>query len=232
MATVEDAMQVAKTLKKVKRPGKAANDGPEREHIYQHYFVGANFTIPGLLGASTHADMAKKRLQGAANLEVTPLAELTPGQMATLKVKVTNVAAGHNLPTSLTEVRQMWLDVEVTDAAGQKLLRSGWLDKDQNIEPEAIIFDTYAVDKDGKHTVKPWEIVRFEYNHTIPPKGSAQEKYSFMVPLGAKGPLQAKVTLRYRSYPQAVANLLLGKNAPVLPIVDMVTVSKSISIVK
>jgi hypothetical protein len=28
--------------------------------------------------------------------------------------------------------------------------------------------------------------------------------------------------LRYRSYPQSVANRLLGKAAPVLPVVDMV----------
>lgn len=230
MATVEDATKVAQTLKKVNRPGKAADEGPVREHIYQHNFVGANFTIPALLGAPKHADMAKKRLQSAANLEVTPLTEIKLGQMGTLKVKVTNVGAGHNLPTSLTEVRQMWLEVEVTDLSGKKLFHSGWLDKEHNIEPEAVIFDTYAVDKDGHHTAKPWEIVRFEHNRTIPPKGSATEKYSFMVPSGTKGPLKTKVTLRYRSYPQALANLLLGKGAPVLPIVDMVTVSKSIQI--
>jgi len=232
MAPVEDAVKVAQTMKKVNRPGKAANEGPERPHIYQHNFVGANFTIPGLLGATGHADMAKKRLQSAAALELTPPTRLKTGEMGTLKVKVTNVGAGHNLPTSLTEVRQMWLEVEVTDAKGRKLLRSGWLDKEHNIEPEAIIFDTYAVDKDGKHTVKPWEIVRFEHNRTIPPKGSAEEKYSFLVPAGTRGPLQAKVRLRYRSYPQAVANLLLGKSAPVLPIVDMATMAKSIEIVK
>lgn len=232
MASVEDAVTIAQTLKKVNHPGKAANDGPERDHIYRHYFVGANFTIPALLGAPTHADMAKKRLQSAARLELGAPEMLKPGQMGTLKVKVVNVAAGHNLPTSLTEVRQMWLEVEVRDGKGKKLLHSGWLDKEHNIEPEAVIFDSYAVDKNGNHTVKPWEIVRFEYNHTIPPKGSATEKYDFLVPAGTRGPINAKVTLRYRSYPQAVANLLLGKDAPVLPIVDMATISQSIALAK
>jgi len=221
MATVEDAVEVANTLKKVKRPGKAAENGPEREHVYAHYFVGGNFTIPGLLKNEKHAKMAEQRLKSAAKLEVFPPQELKPGKLATVEVKVTNVGAGHNLPTSLTEVRQMWLDVEVTDADGNKLLSSGWLDKDHNIDPDAVIFNANAMDKDDHHTVKPWEIVRFESNNTIPPKGSATEKYSFVVPEKNKGPLKVKATLRYRSYPQAVANLLLGDGAPVLPIVDM-----------
>jgi len=41
------------------------------------------------------------------------------GEVVTLEVKVRNVAAGHNLPTSLTEVRQMWLDVQAVDGAGR-----------------------------------------------------------------------------------------------------------------
>ena len=221
MASVEDAIQVAKTLKKVKRPGKAADEGPVREHVYSHYFVGGNFTIPALLGAPEHAEMAKKRLQSAAKLEIIPQGGLKLRGLGKFKVKVYNVGAGHNLPTSLTEVRQMWLQVQVRDATGKKLLNSGWLDKEHNLEPDTVIFHAYAVDAEGRHTVKPWEIVRFEYNNTIPPKGSGTGEYSFLVPADAKGPLHIEATLRYRSYPQKVANLLLGKSAPVLPIVDM-----------
>jgi hypothetical protein len=36
--------------------------------------------------------------------------------------------------------------------------------------------------------------------------------------------------LRYRSYPQSVANLLLGKDAPVLPIVDMTEARQTITV--
>ncbi|MBI5788291.1 MAG: hypothetical protein HZA78_05495 [Candidatus Schekmanbacteria bacterium] len=230
MATVEDAMEVARTLKKVLRPGKAANEGPERSHIYSHYFVGGNVTIPALLGYNKHADMAKKRLQSAAKVEIIAPAEMKTGQLGTVKVKITNVGAGHNLPTSLTEVRQMWLEVLICDKDGNKILHTGWLDKDHNIEPEATIYNTPGVDKDGHQTVKPWEVARFEYDNTIRPKGSATEVYSFVVPSTQKGPIQIKATLCYRSYPQAVANLLLGKDAPVLPIVDMAAASGSIKV--
>lgn len=221
MATVEDSIETARTLKKVKRPGKAAWEGPERDHVYPHFFVGGNFTVTALLGADTHAEMARKRLQSAAKVEIIKPEELESGEVGAVKVKVTNVGAGHNLPTSLTEVRQMWLDVRVTDALGTVLVSSGWLDKEHNIEPEAVVYNSSAMDKDGHHTIKPWEVVRFEYNKTIQPKGSATETYSFAVPDKSKFPLTATAVLRYRSYPQKVANMLLGKDAPVLPIVDM-----------
>jgi hypothetical protein len=149
--------------------------------------------------------------------------------MATVGVKVTNVGAGHNLPTSLTEVRQLWIDLQVTDAGGRQIFRSGDLDEKGDLKEDARVFCAHAVDKDGKHTVKPWEIVRFEYVKTIPPKGSATEQFSFMVPADAKLPLEIKAVLRYRSYPQSVANLLLGKGAPVLPVVDMVEKSAKIT---
>lgn len=228
MVPVELMFETARTLKKQKNPGKAADDGPEREHIYTHEFVGGNFTVTDMLGAKKHAEIAKKRLKGAATVEVTS-DRLIKG-FGQINVKVTNIAAGHNLPTSLTEIRQMWLDVTITDKAGKKeLFSSGKLDKDGNIEKDSVIFNTSAVDKDGRHTIKPWEITRFEYDKTIPPKGYALEDFAFPVPDGVSG-ISVLVKLRYRSYPQAVANLLLGADTPVLPVLDMVVVEKEFKI--
>jgi hypothetical protein len=116
----------------------------------------------------------------------------------------------------------MWLEVVVSDANGNKLLHSGNLDDEGTIDPKATIFNARAVDTKGKHTYKPWEINRFEYNNTIPPKGSSTVDYTFLVPVGVNGPLKVSATLRYRSYPQSLANQLLGKDAITLPIVDMV----------
>ena len=221
MMPLEKAIEVAQTLEKPKNPGKASIMGPERDQVYTHEFVGGNFTVTSLLGSERHAEIARGRLQHAAELDVQGPESAQKGSMVTVKVKVTNVGAGHHLPTSLTEVRQMWLDVWVKDAAGAEIFRSGALDTEGNIDEEAVIFNAHAVTEDGHHTVKPWEIARFEYNHTIPPKGSATEKYSFLIPSHAQGPVTIEATLRYRSYPQSVANMLLGDEAPVLPVVDM-----------
>jgi hypothetical protein len=221
MMPVEKAIEVAKTLKRPKNPGKPCITGPDRDNMFTHEFVGANFTVPALLGYKKHSAIAEKRLKSAAELDVSASSSFKAGEMATFFVKVTNVGAGHNLPTSLTEVRQMWLDVKVTDKYGKEIFRSGAIDAKGDIEKSARIFNAYSVDKNGHHTVKPWEIVRFEFNRTIPPKGSSTEPFSFMVPKKLKDALNITAVLRYRSYPQSVANMLLGENAPVLPIVDM-----------
>ena len=115
-----------------------------------------------------------------------------------LRVKVNNETAGHNLPTSLVEVRQMWLDVRVTDEQGVELFRSGAVDDQGDIDKDAVMFHGVAVDAEGNPTVLPWEMTRFTYFHTIPPKGHTIERYAFAVPPRAKGPFKATATLRYR----------------------------------
>jgi len=222
MKPLEQAVETARTLKIIENPGKACAMGPDRDQIYTHEFVGGNFTVTSLLGSQEHAEIAKQRLKSAAELTLTAPEQIVPGNIATVEVTVTNVAAGHNLPTSLTEVRQMWLEVVVTDTNGTTLLHSGNTDEDGTIDPKAKMFNARAVDVQGKHTYKPWEINRFEYNNTIPPKGSSTTDYTFLVPAAVKGPVKVHATLRYRSYPQSLANQLLGKDAITLPVVDMV----------
>jgi len=221
MMPIEQAIETARTLKKQSNPGKACVTGPERDQFFTHEFVGGNFTITSLLGSPQHAEIAKKRLKSAAELNLNLSDYVERGNLATLGIKVTNVGAGHNLPTSLTEVRQMWIELLVTDANGSPIYHSGKLDKEGNIDPRAKIFHAKSVDKEGKHTYKPWEINRFEYNYTIPPKGSTITEYTFLVPKKVKGPLTVNATLRYRSYPQSLADLLLGKDTIILPIVNM-----------
>jgi len=127
-------------------------------------------------------------------------------------VKVTNERAGHHLPTSLTEVRQVWLEVVIKDEQGNELLRNGTQTVANEVPMEAMIFNAHAVDKNGQDTMLPWEIVRFVDVNTIPPKSYKYGKYYFNVPDGVK---QVTITakLHYRSFSQGLADLLLGKNA-------------------
>ena len=71
-----------------------------------------------MLASNLHKkyDMAIAKLKAAAELEISPV--YAKGQLAEIKVRVKNVRAGHNLPTSLTNVREMWLEVTAKDAAG------------------------------------------------------------------------------------------------------------------
>jgi len=220
MVPVEVAIETAKTLKKPEKlPGQPCITGPKRDYMYTHEFIGGNAVITKLMGSDKHSEMAIKRLQNAAELEVK-LDDIKKGKVGELKVKVINETAGHNLPTSLTEVREMWLEVYVKDEKGNVIFKSGALDKDGNVDEEAESFNALAVDEKGHHTVKPWEIARFEYNNTIPPKGFRAVKYNFLIPKTAKK-LTADVKLNYRSYPQKVANAILGQGAPKIPVILM-----------
>jgi nitrate/TMAO reductase-like tetraheme cytochrome c subunit len=230
MMPIEKAIETARTLQKPKNPGKASPMGRKRENVFSHEFVGGNFTVTKLLGAEKHSEIAVQRLQSAAELELQLPPKARTGDIARITVRVSNVGAGHNLPTSLTEVRQMWLDVAVVDAGGAELYRSGALDSGHNLAPGTVLFHSEAVDAAGHHTIKPWEIERFAYNTTIPPKGYADREFAFLVPEGTEGPLTVDVKLRYRGYPQKVANLLLGDDAPVLPIVDMTSTAAELPV--
>lgn len=219
MVPVEVAITTAKTLKKPEKlPGKPSTTGPHRDYVYTHEFVGGNAVIPKLMGSQKHSDMAIKRLQNAAELEVK--FEKEKAGLGELQVKVINETAGHNLPTSLTEVREMWLEIIVKDKKGNVVYQSGVLDNEGNIPDGTEVFNAYAVDEEGKHTVLPWKIERFEYNNTIPPKGSKKVTYRFLLPKNEKD-LDISVRLNYRSFPQKVANALLGKDAPKIPTILM-----------
>jgi hypothetical protein len=143
-----------------------------------------------------------------------------------LKVKVTNERAGHHLPTSLTEVRQVWLEVVVKDEEGKELLRSGTLDAYNKLPAETVIFNAHAVDENGQDTQLPWEIVRFVDVNTIPPKGYKYGKYYFNLH-GNASKFTVTARLHYRSFSQSLADLLLGKDAVKVPSVEMAVIEKT-----
>ena len=231
MQPVEKAIETARTLERVPNPGKLTSGTPQRKHVYSHEFIGASSTMTALMGSKEHSQMSERLLKSAASLQLQMKRRASPGRLVELRVKVTNETAGHNLPTSLVEVRQMWLDVEVTDATEKVLYRSGALDENGTIDKNAVVFHAIAADAKGKPTVKPWEMTSFLYFHTIPPKGYTLERYAFVVPGSAKGPIKVKATLRYRSFPQLLANQLLGEGAPTIPVVDMTSAQKEIELV-
>jgi hypothetical protein len=204
-------------------PGVACDGGPLRKHIWTHYFVGANAVVTKLLGSEMHAQMAIERLKNAADIEIIKRESYQKGKLSYINVKVINSGAGHYLPTGLTELRQMWLDVEISDAKGMVLLCSGKIDKEGEIDRDAVIYMTQLGDKEGKPVLNVAKAERILYDYRIPPKGYALEQYAFYIPADAVFPLKIKATLKYRSMSQKLARTLLGENAPEMPVIDMVS---------
>jgi len=246
MVPVAIANRVADELKRPEEldeptlEGFAALGGPWRKVVHKHGFVGGNAVVTAALndalaesdkaedlGRGTNYDEAIARLRNVASLELTLTNEGGPLHRA--RVKVTNERAGHNLPTSLTEVREVWLEVVATDDQGRELTRSGTLDEHNALPEDTVVFNAVAVDKNGEHTHFPWEITRFTKVNTIPPKGYKTADYFFNIPEDAESvTLVAK--LHYRSFSQYLADKLLGKGAVTVPSVEMESVEQTLSV--
>ena len=231
MIPVEKLAEVAATMKAAVNPGQASEIGPQRDNVFSHEFVGGNTAMYSALESKSKYDIAVKRLKIAAALDASgPAKTPATGSDFKIDVKVTNAAAGHNLPTSLPELRQMWLCITAKDAKGKVIYQSGALDAKGELGADAVIFNAQPKDANGNPTIKPWEIARIDNNRTIPPKGTASESFSFTMPAGSAGPVKVAVALRYRSFSPAVVRQLLGPKAGAPPIVDMA--SKTIIIPK
>ena len=220
-------------VEKRDNPGKAAVMGPERPHIWTHYFVGGNALYPDRPNAERRRAMVEDRLRHAARLEILPEdAPKAAGDLATFRVRVHNVGAGHKLPTGLSEVREIWLDVTVTDATGKVLLRSGEIGEGGGIDPTAAIFKTFL--GIGKTNVKLsccffaigernkiLSAERITRDRRILPKGYDEEKYAFRVPEGAAFPILVAAKLNYRSMSQAFASIFYPDGSLTVPVIRM-----------
>lgn len=226
---------------------------PQRKE-YRHYFNGANYLLYFLSAEAAKKsgdkqqserlmkqyEMAVKRLQKAAELEITP--DYRNGRLAEIKVRVKNIRAGHNLPTSLTNVRQMWLEFRATDEKGKVVIASGSLNKDGSLPSNVRKFNSDGMGSDMHFAIDPWVVTAFSSHETIPPKGFKDAWFGVQAPGGSKQ-VTIEVKLRYRQADQQVAEKLLKAvpddinlardydvtQIPVLPVVDMVSLKKVVA---
>ncbi len=227
---------------------------PQRKE-YRHYFNGANYLLYHLAsqaaqkaGDKTQAkrlmnqyDMAVKRLQKAAELEVSPI--YRNGSLIEVKVRVKNIRAGHNLPTSLTNVRQMWLEFIARDEKGRVVAKSGVVGGDGGLPKDARKFNSDGMGSDMHYAIDPWVVTAFASHETIPPKGYKDAYFGLSLPKGSKS-VTVEVRLRYRQAEQQIAEKLLKAvpadidlvkeygitTIPILPIVDMVTTKQVLAV--
>lgn len=220
---------------------------PKREE-YRHYFNGANYLL-SYLGASAakisgdqklaknlmaQYDMAIERLKSSAELEVIPI--YRSGDLAEIRVRVKNIRAGHNLPTSLTNIRQMWLELTAKDESGKVILSTGAVAPDGTLPEDVRSFNSDGMGNDFHFAVHPWVVTSFSRHDTIPSKGYKDVFYGINPAAGIKN-VSIEVKLRYRQADQKIAEALLAavpkdidlkatyglEKVPQLPIVDMVT---------
>ncbi len=213
-----------------KRAGTATPFSKKREQIYTHYFIGGNVMVPKMLGSALHSKQAEQLLQAAATIEILRKKSLREQQMETITVKVTNVGAGHKLPTGFPEGREMWIDFKITDAEGVLFYQLGKIENGLT-EKNTKSFKVTLGDKDGNIVdLKLWEADRVLYDTRIPAKGYSLVDYQFMIPSGLKSPLTISADLNYWSFPQKIVNHLLGDKTITVPIITMVSTSIQLTV--
>jgi hypothetical protein len=212
-----------------KNRGRATPFSQEREQIFTHWFVGANALVPAMLGDSIHAQQAIDNLRASATIElINPPIRVRPGGFVEVIVRVTNVGAGHKLPTGFPEGREMWVDFKVTDADGQEVYRLGAV-KDGHTEAGTKSFKVTMADDDGNIVdLELWKTTHVVSDTRLLPKGSADLVYRFQVPPGARGPLTITADLHYWSFPQYLVDQLLREEAPEVPIIEMASAQSAL----
>ncbi len=204
--------------------GKAADDGPLRDHIFTHYFIGANTVVPTNFKSTEKRDMAIERLTNSANLALDTL-KIKEGKLVII---VTNSGAGHYLPTGLTDVRQMWLEIVIKDEKKNIIYSTGKLDKDGYITKGAIIYNTVFGDGKGKPVLNISKAREILKDKRIPPKESVREEIVFQKKNIKQ--LTISVKLLYRSAPQELIDLVFGKGKDILPVITMEQIKTTIKI--
>lgn len=219
------------------RAGKV--EKPER---YSHAFVGANYLMfdtslgetltflrggvtPGLTGAEADAAIEAQRratsalLRAAAGLELR--AARPEGDGLRLEIAVQNLGAGHNLPTGVSDQKHMWLEVEVQDAGGAVIFRSGRFDAGAGAtDPDAVMWIEQFLAESG--AVIPnhltFATARVQWlRRAIPARGEEVVGYDLPLPEGAKGPFRVRARLWYRVALQDLVYQNLRLETPVPP---------------
>lgn len=98
------------------------------KRITNHYFTGVDLALINFPGHQTQKARRQALLERAAEIDVSIEPNFTNPLILPVDVTVTNVGAGHNIPSGFSQERQFWVKLEVYDANNTLIYRSGYLD--------------------------------------------------------------------------------------------------------
>lgn len=196
-------------------PGRSTENGPLKARLYRHNFTGAQHQLVGLRNPELEAESIAL-LKSSASLT----ARLEDGQLV---VRVTNVGAGHALPTGVADFRELWLEISVKNGAGDTVLQSGQ-PVDGAVPADAHMFRKVFGDSDGKPVgLRFWRYAKLLEDTRIPAKGWRDERYP--LPNGVSGPLDVEIKLNFRTYPKWVNDAVRAAE-PTLPEPPILTLNQ------
>jgi hypothetical protein len=249
-------------------------DGKHRSHR----FLAANQFMPLALklpGAALQTQLTEKWLRGGIDIPeiaakwrsgpAVPIAieapgSVRPGDPVVIRAVVSNNKVGHDYPTGPLDIIQSWVELTVTDQAGNVVYQTGQRDSAHFIAPGSFMFKAEPVDQYGnlidRHNL--WEMVGVRYRRSLFPGFSDQAEYAFTcpgstvvvtrskagqpspldrtapfrVPKGRVTELRVSARLMYRKADQFLLNFLFGeKSGLTAPVTEMSSDQKTIRVV-
>ena len=210
--TCQDCHMTDNCTKRVLTPGRTTTFTFSKKNVTSHIMPGSNTMLPYLSADRDLFDLEEQCLKDAASLEISVPEVVERGETLFIDVIVSNIGAGHDLPTSPS--KQLWLDVKVTDGIGNSIFRSGGMSQKGYVDPEAVSFGYFRFDKEGEPLKElsgyPAPIV---VDNRIHAKESRVIGYDIDLPIDARGPFKVEAKLRYRYQTQNIINLLLVEHS-------------------
>lgn len=177
-----------------------------------------------------------------------------------LRVVMASNKVGHDFPTGPLDIIQSWLDITVTDTAGEVVWTSGKRDDRNFLQPGTFLFKAEPVDQHGnlidRHNL--WEMVGVRFRRALFPgysdtvnftiqcsgtasgtNGVAHSRLSETIDVPAPavpaparpGPYRIDVSLQYRKVDQFLLNYLLGEtNTLTAPVTEIARTTLTVNV--
>ncbi len=126
------------------------------------------------------------------------------GESVRLEVVLRTRKVGHFFPGGTVDAFDVWVELEVVDDKGRKILHSGGLEDDGKgrVEPGAHFYRSLLIDEHGNQINKrnAWAARSVAYVRLIPPGAADTVHYRLRVPQDAGDRLTVKAKLNYRKF--------------------------------
>lgn len=211
--------------------------------LHRHTFVGVDQAlIKNFPHKAEQAELVKKLLQSCAKINIKYLPDV--GNKVAIRVDVTSINNGHNLPSGSTADRQVWVHLRITNPEGKLLYESGMLDKNGDLmdrihghsvtpdgDPHLLLYSQFLFDEKGNHVNFPWQ-AKTTKDALLPPGQTGWREYLIPKTQLTSKVINVSAVLKYRTFPPFLIRKLqeegyLKKDAiEPIPIIEMVKQKK------
>ncbi len=193
--------------------------------LASHRFLGGHTWMAGMRGDDEHLKLTQARLEGVASIDVAGAliaqrsdalmtspqwhlpadgAPIAAGSKVAFDVVIRNLLVGHRFPGGVLDIQDTWIEVEVTDKQGKRLVASGLQHETDPDDVDTHVLRTLVVDDKGE-VLEEHEMAKFRtqvQTQTLAARESVVVRYAFDVPetlTAAQQPLTVSARLRHRS---------------------------------